>query len=237
MSFWGAPKCPTYIKILNNIDTSIIFFNYYSKRTFYSIAGRVLARKRFGPHNYETLSLLFGTLLGDSYAELRNSATRIHFNQESHNFEYLMYCWNLLNRAGYCSDSLPIIQERKGLTTGEIRYVGRFKTFSFQSLNLTTGEIRYVGRFKTFSFQSLNWVHDSFNKPYSFNPNKLIKIVPESYIIYYYLSPLALAFWIMDDGCWQGSGLKIATNSFSLDDNIRLKVILSSKFNLNVFIV
>jgi hypothetical protein len=55
-----------------------------------------------------------------------------------------MHCWNLLNRAGNCFDSLPIIQERKGLITGKIRYVGRLKTFSFKSKK---------------------WVHDSFYKP------------------------------------------------------------------------
>lgn len=32
------------------------------------------------------------------------------------------------------------------------------------------------------------------------------------------LTPLGLAYWIMDDGGFTGTGLKIYTNAFSQDD-------------------
>lgn len=62
-----------------------------------------------------------------------------------------------------------------------------------------------------------------------------MKIVPP--IIAEYLSPLALAVWIMDDGCVASSGLKIASNSFSKADVQFLCNILKSKYGLNATVI
>lgn len=47
-----------------------------------------------------------------------------------------------------------------------------------------------------------------------------------------YLTPLALAIWIMDDGSRVGQGLKWSTNCFSYEDCLRLSNVLLEKFNL-----
>lgn len=57
-----------------------------------------------------------------------------------------------------------------------------------------------------------------------------MKIVPS--IIDQYLTPLALAIWIMDDGGKSGSGLKLATNSFSYSDCMLLTKVLYDNFNI-----
>lgn len=44
--------------------------------------------------------------------------------------------------------------------------------------------------------------------------------------------PHGLAIWIMDDGTWQGSGVRIATDSFSKADCMRICDVLKSKFGL-----
>jgi len=47
--------------------------------------------KRIGPHNIDILSIIFGSLLGDAYAEYRKQGkgTRISFMQEASHLTYL----------------------------------------------------------------------------------------------------------------------------------------------------
>ena len=59
---------------------------------------------------------------------------------------------------------------------------------------------------------------------------KYRKFVP--YNISEYLTPLALAIWIMDDGCKVGKGLKFSTNSFSYNECLILVKALNDNFNL-----
>jgi ubiquinol-cytochrome c reductase cytochrome b subunit len=172
----------------------------------------------------KALSVIFGTLLGDSYAERRGPSTRIHFSQESKNIAYLIYLWKLLKNAGYCSEKEPKIQTRLG----------------------KKGTIRYVCRFKSYSFSDFNWIHEAFYRPIeTYNPareargacgnTKYIKVVPKN--IANYLTPLALAVWIQDDGNKQGSGLKIATMCFSYEDNVSLCEVLKCKYNITVTVI
>ena len=48
-----------------------------------------------------------------------------------------------------------------------------------------------------------------------------------------FLTPLALAIWIMDDGGWAKPGVRIATYSFTLKEVEYLLNILIKKFNLS----
>lgn len=56
------------------------------------VAKRITAESRVGPHNLDILSIIYGSLLGDSHAERRFSGngTRISFVQESSHTEYLL---------------------------------------------------------------------------------------------------------------------------------------------------
>lgn len=93
---------------------------------------------------------------------------------------------------------------------------------------LVHGELHYYCRFRTFTFSSFNWIYEGF---YSKNG----KIIPS--FIEQYLSPIALAIWLMDDGGWiNGRGIKISTNSFSLSDVKYLVSILENKYGLKVAI-
>jgi hypothetical protein len=50
---------------------------------------RLNGSHRIGPHPVEILSILYGTLLGDSHLEKRINNVRITFQQENSNVEYL----------------------------------------------------------------------------------------------------------------------------------------------------
>jgi ubiquinol-cytochrome c reductase cytochrome b subunit len=51
---------------------------------------------RVGPHNITILSIIFGSLLGDSYAERTKYSTRIILQQEDSNKEYLKWFHKIL---------------------------------------------------------------------------------------------------------------------------------------------
>ena len=55
-----------------------------------------------------------------------------------------------------------------------------------------------------------------FNEFYGLFYANVIKIVPTN--IANYITPVSLAYWIMDDGGFTGSGLKLYTNAFTKDE-------------------
>lgn len=201
MSLWGyynSLKCDDFL--LTMLGSFIFIIIYLADNR---IAKRVKAEKRIGPHNIEILSIFYGSLLGDSHAELRENGygTRLSFSQEAHNKEYLLWLYNLISKLGYCNPNIPTIQTRLGLN----------------------GKIRYIIRFHTYTYYSLNWL----KKAWYING---IKHVPTD--IATYLTPLALAIWIMDDGARVGKSLKLCTNSFSYADCNRLINILYELYNI-----
>ena len=116
------------------LATSIVFILVILSNQ--TIAKRIPANLRIGPHPKDFLSIAFGSLLGDSYAEKRKNGhgTRIHFQQEAKQKEYLIYLHTLISSIGYSSSILPKIQTRLG-KGGEIRQVLRFKTYTYSNLN------------------------------------------------------------------------------------------------------
>lgn len=89
------------------------------------------------------------------------------------------------------------------------------------------GKVIKIVRFSTWTYTSFNWIHDLWYK------NK-IKCVPEC--IGEYLTPLALAIWIMNDGAKVGKGLKFLTNSYTYNDCLILIKALNDNFNLKASI-
>ena len=99
------------------------------------------------------------------------------------------------------------------------------RKFTLKS-RLINGQLNYYCRFRTFTFSSFNWIYQGFYK---------VKIIP--FFRKQYLSFIALAIWIMDDGGWIANrGIKISTNSFSLSDIKFLSSILEKKYKLQTSI-
>lgn len=210
MSLWGESLPQMDITFLCQI-----FFDKISVRelgfdsvcvSFFSCA-KIKSYQRIGPHNIDVLSVIFGCLLGDAYAEYRCGSTRICFQQESSNASYLYGLHSFFAKRGYCSPQKPKLQTRVG----------------------NRGKIRYVLRFKTWSFKSFNWIYEAFYQNHE-------KIVPSSFFLNLYLNGRALSHWIMDDGTKSGSGLTIATNSFNYKHLLQLQTFLKEKYDIVVSI-
>ena len=187
----------------NNILKSNIGLNNFQICTFHT---RMKAGSRIGPHNQDVISIIIGSLLGDSYANKRSvEGTRICYRQSSIHKEYLFGLYSFFFTNGYCSNLEPrkssIKVKHKGIESIHYRY-----------------------EFNTFTFRSFNWIHDMFYH----KGKKVIKPQIENYI-----TPLSLAILISDDGCWAKPGVRIATNCFSLTEVELLVKILKNKFNLD----
>lgn len=155
------------------------------------------------PLNNEFISIVYGSLLGDASAEKRKGGKGTRIT---------------FYQEGSHKDYLLYLHSL-------IANLGYCNT---QIPKITTrlgkkGKIRNIIRFNTWTYDQLNIIYDEWyiNK---------IKIVPKS--LDTYLTPLALAIWIMDDGGKLGKGLKLATNSFNYTNNLYLMQLLYNKYNL-----
>jgi ubiquinol-cytochrome c reductase cytochrome b subunit len=166
---------------------------------------RTRAIKRIGPHNIDILSIIIGSLLGDAYAEKHGLGTRICFQQEGNHSAYLFWLHSFVSELGYCNKKIPALSSRLS----------------------KSGKLRYVLRFKTFTFRSFDWIQEAF-----YPEGK--KVVPV--FIQEYLSPLALAIWVMDDAAKVSSGIKLCTDGFVYKDVEFLSSILREKYGLKTSI-
>lgn len=201
MSLWGEKFCLKCDYLCNLIMLFIVFIVIYLSNN--KIAKRIRADARIGPHNFDILSIIYGSLLGDSHAERRlgDNGTRIGIYQEANHSEYLLWLHHKIATAGYCNPSVPKMNKRLG----------------------SEGKIRHIIRFHTYTYTSWNQIHVDWYL-------NGIKRVPKD--IYKYLTPLALTVWICDEGGRVGSGLKLSTNSFSFEDTTRLALVLHDLYGI-----
>ena len=168
----------------------------------------VRAINRKGPHNRDIIEVIIGSILGKAHANNRTGeGVRICYRQSIRHKEYLFWLHNFFYARGYTSN----LQPRQYTMT----------------LRTKEGTEYYGYEFNTFTFRSFNWIHRMF-----YNNGR--KVIPEN--IYEYLTPLALAVWIMDDGGFANYGLRIATNSFKLTEVELLQDVIKSKYNLETTI-
>ena len=179
--------------------------NIFSNRAFHT---KVRASNRIGPHNVDIISVIFGSLLGDGYASARTiEGTRFSFKQSEIHKDYLFWLYEFFHSKGYCSNLTPRMYTRK-------------------LINKNTKEIKIFSgyEFNTFTFRSFNWIHKLFYK----KGKKTINVKLEKY-----LTPLALAIWIMDDGGWAKPGVRLSSYSFKLEQVEFLACLLKKKWDLN----
>jgi hypothetical protein len=68
------------------------------------------AGKRIGPHDRDIISVLVGSLLGDSHAErLMNGGVKFRFRQTIAHKDYIFWLYNFFNSRGYCTNNLPVL--------------------------------------------------------------------------------------------------------------------------------
>jgi len=195
---WDNNKIFTYSFIFLNINDNVKFSSEIQKLT---------SNERIGPHNIDIISMIIGSLLGDTYLEKRKNSigTRVIFKQSNKNVEYLMWFHSYLLNRGYCSSIKPKLQ---------IRIKQKGKVF-------------YQYQVNSYTFSSFNWIHEMF---YRFIENKYIKILPLN--IKEYLTPLALATLFINNGSCLGKGARIAFNCFTFEEVNILCKILKIKYNI-----
>lgn len=182
-------------RLLNNNNNS---FNYNMFKLFHT---KVKSNFRIGPHNKEIISVIVGSLLGDSYANFRTiDGVRFCYRQSTKHQNYLFWLYNFFFLRGYCSNLEP-------------------RKFTIKLKD----NLHYGYEFNTYTFNSLKWIHKMFYK-------KGVKYINPK--IGEYITPLALAIWIMDDGGWTKPGVRISTYSFTYKEVELLCSILISKYDL-----
>jgi len=92
------------------------------------------SRNSLNPIPEQVLSIIIGSLLGDAHAERRRDSagkrgnTRIVFQQEDSNMEYLLSNWGILSTFGYTpSEKVPKLLTRIGKGDKIRRYI-KFST-------------------------------------------------------------------------------------------------------------
>jgi hypothetical protein len=85
-------------------------------------------------------------------------------------------------------------------------------------------------KYSSVSFATLSFPCFNFYKSLFYNSEN-IKIVPSN--IQNLLTPIGLAYWIMDDGSIQNKGLHLNTYSFTHEDTLVLKRTLENMFGYN----
>lgn len=163
---------------------------------------RVPSHKRIGPHDFEVLSLLIGSLLGDGHMERDGNGSRFAFYQDKCHGEYLLWLHHRLFNLGYCKLQIPAIQTRLSVS----------------------GNLRYYFRFRTFTFSSFNWIYEAF-----YINNR--KILPQFISEYLSPLTLAI-WIMDDGTLVKNKGLSFASHSFTLEECKFLQKVLLEKYGL-----
>lgn len=188
--------------ILQLITLSMLLITPISLESKSSVS-RLKGMYRIGPHNKEILSVIFGSLLGDAHAEKRLAGLGTRITF----FQEAVHVKHLINIHKLLSGSGYCNSNTPVITTR----LG------------SKGKLRKIIRFTTSTYTSFNWIHDLWY-------DNDVKRVPRC--IDKYLTPLALAIWIMNDGAKVSKGLKLCTNSFAYEECLILVKALSNNFNI-----
>jgi len=162
---------------------------------------------RIGPHNKEIISIIFGSLLGNGNCEKRLLGLGTRFS-----FSQEASHVNYLMFLHKLFSELGYCNSKLPVITTRLG---------------SKGKIRKVARFSTWTYTSFNWIYELW---YDNQKKSVPKCIDQ------YLTPLALAIWIMDDGAKVGKNFKLCTNSFSYNDCLLLIKALNNNFNIKASI-
>jgi len=221
MSHWGCFDClkclfnNLFLLFLSLDEYTFHLFNFiysdpYSLIMPLNVISKNLIKgiKRIGPHDKVVYSVIFGSLLGDAHAERRNGGVGTRISFQQEDIHVSYLLW-LHN----------LLALRGYCNENTPRVLIRLGH---------KGIVRKYSKFNTWTYTSFNFIHDLWYV------NK-VKIVPST--IKDYLTPLALAIWIMDDGAKVSKGIKLCTNSFTYSDCLLLVQVLYENFGLKASVI
>lgn len=119
-------------KVLNIISSHSNGLFSVFKRPFFS--NEFKPDERIGPHNLDVISIIVGSLFGNTQLEKRKKGTRIVFDLCNDNVEYLMWLHKILASNGYCSSKKPKLSVRVA-KNNKVMFNYCIKTYTFSSFN------------------------------------------------------------------------------------------------------
>jgi hypothetical protein len=144
--------------------------------------------RRVGPHNKDIINFFIGSILGNGHLELTKTSQSIR----------MIYTKGFtIPTIAYAKWYLKFLRDR-GYTSAD-------KLIWYAEHSEKKTKIK-VTKIRTVKFTSLKWLYEKFY------PNN-IKTIPLD--IKYYLHPMVLAIWIMEDGSFQSPGVKISVAGLS----------------------
>lgn len=211
MSLWGEFLSLTcFLNLFKNYYFDYNYLNYSIDINIMPLlvtnlynTKKLRGLNRIGPHNIDILSIIFGSLLGDAHAEKRSD--------------------NGGTRISFYQESTHLSYL---LWLHNLLSLENYCNVNIPKITTRLGKngiVRKILRFHTWTYTSFNWIQEIWYKDN-------IKCVPIN--IAEYLTPLALAIWIMDDGSKVSKGLKFSTNSYSYSDCFLLVKVLNDNFGL-----
>lgn len=178
------------------------FSSLSSKAVLAFIIPNTRADKRIGPHNEDIISVLVGSLLGDAHAE-RGMTGGVKFRFRQSIIHKDYLFW------------LYEFFNSRGYCTNN------FPCYFTQKYG---EKLLEAYRFNTYSYTNLIWLYKLF-----YNNNKK-KVIPIN--IAYYLTPLALAIWIMDDAKYVRGVIQLNCHPYSVQDVEKLINVLKIRYDL-----
>ena len=206
MSLWGIKMPKMYSLDFFSFSFSLLFvvvLIMIINLINNTISNKIKGMYRIGPHHIDIISIIYGSLLGKGHAEKRLLGVGTRIFFYQES-PHVKYIFYLHK-----------VLLRQGYCNHRLPVIR-------QTLG-AKGLVRKFLKFHTWTYTSFNWIHDEWYV-------NGIKRVPNNLELY--LTPLALAVWIMDDGESVGRGLKLSTNNFTYEECIYLMCVLYNNFNL-----
>jgi LAGLIDADG DNA endonuclease family len=160
----------------------------------------------FFPYNSEIFSQIIGHLLGDGNLSITWSSKNPSFIF-TQGFIRFNYAWYVFNNLKFLCKSMP----RLGKST-------------------IKGKVSYHIQVHTRSYPFLKKIYDVFYV--TSKRDQMVKVIPKD--LFYWLNPISLAYWTMDDGSntSSGSGFYLHTKGFSFKEVYFLVGIIHYKFDV-----
>jgi LAGLIDADG DNA endonuclease family len=170
-------------------------------------------KKELPPLPYELEEVIFGGLLGDFNLQSRTNGKtwRLRLAASNKHVDYITHLQELF------SPWLGSLMQKRIV-------VHKVQQKSYKTWYINTLVFDELNQFGLYFYILIP--REGFKYPIH------KKILPSKEILYAKLTPRAIAYWLMDDGSFNGHTVRFFTNGFTLEEVNLLREILLSKYNI-----
>jgi len=181
--------------------------------------------------------VLFGGLLGDLSLQTYSNGNswRVRCLQKRENLAYVIHISETFSE--FVKTPAKIIND-----PSEALHKVTLKNYSKAYFNTLVGALAPV--FKEYGAMFYELEPCAYLRTAPYKNGKSVysrhkKVLPSFNIIYEALTPRAIAYWFMDDGSYKttNKSIRFCTESFTLEENIRLCEVLKKRYNWKVNVI